>query len=112
MKKFGFNSEAKIHYYSLHILHALRDLHAKNIVHRDLKPENILLHDSSDPTNPPVKLIDFGTSYDTSNGECGSGNGSTGRKVFLHFVGTPQYMPVEFVRNIGTYELSDMYSFG
>jgi serine/threonine protein kinase len=80
-------------------------------VHRDLKPENILIN-TSDENQPPVKLIDFGTSYDTSNDKCGAGNGSTGRKVFLHFVGTPQYMPPEFVRNKGSFLKSDIYSFG
>lgn len=42
----------------------------------------------------------------------GSGNGSTGRKVFDHFVGTPHYMPVEFIRNRGSYLKSDIYSLG
>ncbi len=94
----------------MHLLLALKDLQEKSIVHRDLKPENILLN-NTDPEQPPIKLIDFGTSYDVSNGECGAGNGSTGRKVYTHFVGTAHYMPVEFVRNKGSYLASDVYSF-
>jgi len=35
-------------------------------------------------------LIDFGSAWDTLNPAMkGAGNGSTGRKVFDHFVGTP-----------------------
>ena len=60
-----------------------------------------------------IKLVDFGTAWDTQNPSMkGAGNGSTGRKVFDHFVGTPHYMPVELIRNKGSFLKTDIYSLG
>lgn len=90
-------------------MEVIREIQEHGIVHRDLKPENILL--TEDQRN--IKIVDFGTAWDTKNPKMkGSGNGSTGRKVFDHFVGTPHYMPVEFVRNKGSFLKSDIYSLG
>ena len=85
-------------YYSWQIIEALEEIQEKGIVHRDLKPENIMLTEDQ----KEIKLIDFGTCWDTKNPEMkGAGNGSTGRKVYDHFVGTPHYMPEEAIRNKG-----------
>lgn len=60
-----------------------------------------------------LKLIDFATSWDFQNTDKkGSGNGSTGRRVYYHFVGTPQYMPVESFRNQGSFTSTDVYAIG
>lgn len=95
-------------FYFIELLRAVQSIQGFGIVHRDLKPENILL--TKDKKH--VKLIDFGTAWDTQNTKMkGSGNGSTGRKVFDHFVGTPQYMPVELVRNKGIFIFSFRFIF-
>lgn len=73
-------------------MEAVKSIQEQGIVHRDLKPENIMLTKDK----KAVKLIDFGTAWDTLNPEMkGAGNGSTGRKIFDHFVGTPQFMAKE-----------------
>jgi serine/threonine protein kinase len=106
---FGLPSRFELKYFLYKILLALEEIHQRGIVHRDLKPENILLTD----TKTDLKLIDFATSWDLQNPAMkGSGNGSTGRRVYYHFVGTPQYMPPELVRNRGSFEATDVYALG
>lgn len=103
-KKFfkkSLQSAAERLYYFKKILEAVKEIHQKGIVHRDLKPENIVLTENK----KEIKLIDFGTCWDIENPEMkGAGNGSTGRRVYDHFVGTPEYMPVEGIRNKGKKE--------
>ena len=88
-KNFGIVSDPLFKYYFAHIVKAVSLLHNEyEIVHRDLKPENILLN-----SNNEIKLIDFGTAKDLSRPDIkGSGNGAKGKKVFEHYVGTPNYM--------------------
>lgn len=106
---FGLFSKAEIKYYFLKIVLAVEEIHSRGIIHRDLKPENIMLNQEL----TDLKLVDFATSWDFHNPEMkGSGNGSTGRRIYYHFVGTPQYMPVEFIRNKGSFVQSDVYSLG
>ena len=106
---YGLPSRAEIKYYLYKILLAVQECHNKGIVHRDLKPENIML----DEGRVDLKLIDFATSWDLQNPEKkGSGNGSTGRRVYYHFVGTPQYMPAELFRNQGSFTATDVYAIG
>jgi len=60
-----------------------------------------------------IKLIDFGTARDLHNLHIrGAGNGRPGKKVYEHFVGTPQYMPEEMIRNRDSNFKSDVWSFG
>lgn len=41
-----------------------------------------------------MKFVDFGTAKDVSRPDIkGSGNGLKKRKVFEHYIGTPNYMP-------------------
>jgi 3-phosphoinositide dependent protein kinase-1 len=83
--------------------------HQRGIVHRDLKPENILI----DSQTKYLKLVDFGTAKDMLNLSMkGSGTGRKGRKVFEDFVGTPNFMPPECIRNRGSGYESDIYSLG
>lgn len=43
--------------------------------------------------NHEIKLIDFGTAKDLTRPDIkGSGNGAKNKKVFEHYVGTPNYM--------------------
>lgn len=106
---FGFFSRSEIKYYFTKIVLAVEEIHSRGIIHRDLKPENIMLN----AERTDLKLVDFATSWDFQNPDMkGSGNGSTGRRIYYHFVGTPQYMPVEFIRNKGSFVQSDIYSMG
>lgn len=106
---FGLPSRAEAKYYFCKIVLAVQEIHARGIVHRDLKPENIMLNAAL----TDLKLVDFATAWDLLNPEMkGAGNGSTGRRVYYHFVGTPQYMPVEAIRNQGSFAATDVYALG
>ncbi len=59
-----------------------------------------------------VKIIDFGTSKDIEFNIKSLGNGSTGRKFYENFVGTPNYMAPEAINNKFTDFISDVYSLG
>lgn len=109
LRVFGLPSRAEIKYYFYKILLAVKEIHSKGIIHRDLKPENIMLNKEG----TDLKLIDFATAWDHFDpSKKGSGNSSTGRRIFYHYIGTPQYMSIENVRNRGSYFASDIYSMG
>jgi len=108
LRSFGLVAESLIKYFYAHLLKAVEFIHSKGIVHRDLKPENIMID-----TNNKIKLIDFGTARDLENLEIkGAGNSARGKRVFDHFVGTPQYMAPECVRNKDSNKKSDVWSLG
>lgn len=88
-RTFGLLSDALVRHFFCQVLRAVEQLHSTfDIVHRDIKPENVLL-----TSDNRVKLIDFGTAKDLSRPDLkGSGNGTRRRKVFEHYVGTPNYM--------------------
>jgi len=89
-------------------LQALKKIHQKGIVHRDLKPENVMLTDDK-----RLKLIDFGSSRDMLNEDIkGSGNGNPNKIVYEHFVGTPNFMAPEQIRNKGSGYKSDVWAVG
>ena len=91
------------------VCEAVFSLHESQIVHRDIKPENLMFNGEMDT----LKFVDFGSAKDLDNPEIqGSGNSSTGRKVFQNFVGTPNYMPPECLHNEETGKYSDMFSLG
>lgn len=91
------------------IAESVKHIHDSGIVHRDLKPENMIF--SKQMTQ--LKLIDFGTALDLENPNVqGSGNSTTGRKVFHNFVGTPNYMPPECLNDKQTGKYSDIFSLG
>ena len=81
------------------------------IIHRDLKPENILyLHNSKEPENSHIKLLDFGMvrSLDdyvldppssSSSAAAASGSMSSGGRKHSKFTGTPGYIPPECYPN-------------
>ncbi|CAD8117730.1 unnamed protein product [Paramecium sonneborni] len=82
-------------YYITEILKAINSIHKQGIVHRDIKSENILL-----TQDKKIKFIDFGTAKDMNDLTIeGSGNGRKGKQIFKHFVGTPQFMAPECIRD-------------
>jgi len=76
---------------------ALDYAHTRGLVHRDIKPANLMLQ-----TNGDVKVTDFGTALATQ----GDVTQITG------FVGSPQYMSPEHVKEEGCTWKSDMWSLG
>ncbi|TRY53232.1 Protein kinase domain containing protein [Cryptosporidium tyzzeri] len=104
-------------YYLAQLLIAIEDIHNLNIVHRDIKAENCLLM-----KNGQLKLADFGSSIHLDDVVCNSQNcGSScecrftinrGRREFKYFVGTPQFMAPETIRNKPPTKAVDLWSFG
>lgn len=109
VKGFGVFQLSLVKYFMASILKAVASCHAIGIVHRDLKPENILLTKATSE----IRLIDFGTARDMQHPEIkGAGNGSTPRRVYEHYIGTPNYMAPECIRNKDSNYKSDVYSLG
>ena len=108
IKIFGLESLSLVKYFFAQILLAVESIHSLGIVHRDLKPENILLDEKKN-----VKLVDFGTAKDMFNPEIkGSGNSAKGKRVYENFVGTPNFMAPECIRNKNSDYKSDIWSMG
>ena len=82
-------------------LHGLEALHRRDLVHRDIKPDNILLR--SDGT---VKVADLGL---VKFQGVGAGETRTQAGILL---GTPQYMPPEYIRKGVFDQRGDLYSLG
>jgi 3-phosphoinositide dependent protein kinase-1 len=94
-------------FYFAQVVDGLEYLRQANIVHRDIKAENIMLTEDL-----VIKLIDFGTAKDLENPHIkGAGNKSRA-KVFEDYVGTPQFMPQEVIKNERTDFRSDTWSTG
>ena len=64
-------------------------------------------------TDKSIKLVDFGTARDMFNPHIkGSGNGAKGKRVYEHFVGTPNFMAPEKIHNKDSDFLSDIFALG
>lgn len=83
---------------SVEIAEALSAAHRQNIIHRDIKPANIMLE------NGTVKLTDFGLARFTDNAD----NISASNEI----LGTPLYLPPEYIRGEILDTRMDQYSFG
>jgi len=106
VKTVGLPNNLAKHYIP-QIINAMDYMRQANIVHRDLKAENVMLTGSG-----VVKIIDFGTAKDLWNPQIkGSGNQNR-RKVFEHYVGTPQFMAAEIIENQFSDFRSDTWAFG
>ncbi|XP_019726991.1 cGMP-dependent protein kinase 1 [Hippocampus comes] len=78
------------------VVEAYAYLHKKSIMYRDLKPENLMLD-----VRGYVKLVDFGFARELVRGE----------KTYS-FVGTPEYMAPEIIKNQGHDFAVDFWSLG
>eukprot|EP00397_Hematodinium_sp_SG-2012_P037515 GEMP01040668.1.p1 GENE.GEMP01040668.1~~GEMP01040668.1.p1 ORF type:complete len:406 (+),score=89.34 GEMP01040668.1:362-1579(+) len=93
-------------YYLTQVISTLEYIHGEGIIHRDIKGENLMLSQGK------IKFIDFGTAKDVKYPELtGSGN-QCQRKTFLNYVGTPNFMAPEVIRNKVADICSDLYSVG
>jgi serine/threonine-protein kinase len=89
----------------LQVCDALIAAHAANIVHRDLKLDNIFLIDNpDDPSNPKVKLLDWGIAKIIST--------DIRHTIEGQLVGTPQYLSPEQARGAAVSPQTDVYSLG
>ena len=89
----------------LQVLRALEVAHAAGIIHRDLKPSNCFLV-SQDGDTEFVKLLDFGISKITKEGEAKLTQTNTA-------LGTPLYMSPEQARSARNVDFrTDIYSAG
>ncbi|XP_026174393.1 cGMP-dependent protein kinase 2 [Mastacembelus armatus] len=78
------------------VVEAYAYLHKKNIMYRDLKPENLMLD-----VKGYVKLVDFGFAKELIRGD----------KTYS-FVGTPEYIAPEIIKNQGHDYAVDFWSLG
>lgn len=78
------------------VVEAYAYLHKKSIMYRDLKPENLMLD-----VKGYIKLVDFGFAKELVRGE----------KTYS-FVGTPEYMAPEIIKNQGHDFAVDFWSLG
>ena len=74
------------------VLEGVQYMASQSIVHRDLKPENIMLTEAAGEkqwASTVVKLVDFGTARNVSNGMC------------YTMIGTEAYAAPEVLLNKG-----------
>jgi eukaryotic-like serine/threonine-protein kinase len=89
----------------LELCDVLRAAHNAGIVHRDLKLDNVFLIDNpDDPSQPKVKLLDWGIAKIIS--------ADVRHTIEGQLVGTPQYLSPEQARGGVVSPQSDVYSLG
>ncbi len=85
----------------------IAEVHALGVVHRDLKPSNLFLAEAAGTRT--LKVLDFGVSKEKS-GASPAGAGLTSTN---NFIGTPQYMSPEQIRNSKDVDYrSDIWALG
>lgn len=85
---------------------ALGAIHANGIAHRDMKPENVMV--TGWPTEPRVKLLDFGIARFTDPKEAAL----MFQTAFNQVGGTPSYISPEQAMGKAATAASDVYSLG
>lgn len=94
-EKFSYSEVESIMY---QLMDAISELHSMKIMHRDIKLENIILREDG-----VVKLSDLGLMKKLES------KGMTKPGILL---GTPQYMPPEYIKAAKFDERSDIYACG
>jgi serine/threonine-protein kinase len=89
----------------LQVCDALIAAHAAGIIHRDLKLDNVFLSDNpDDPTQPRVKLLDWGIAKVIHH--------EVHHTIEGQLMGTPQYLSPEQARGQVVSPATDVYSLG
>jgi serine/threonine-protein kinase len=83
------------------VCEAVQYMHEHGVIHRDLKPGNIMI--CPDRT---IRIMDFGIASTSASRKITIGGG------LAPFLGTPEYMAPEQVKNERTDERTDIYSLG
>ncbi len=91
-------------------LEALAEAHKKGIVHKDLKPSNLFLAYPNQPRERLV-LLDFGIARQIQ-AEPGSPEPALRLTATGDFIGTPQYMPMEYYESQTVTPALDVYQMG
>ncbi|XP_054603925.1 cGMP-dependent protein kinase 2 [Nothobranchius furzeri] len=96
LKEIGRFDEPTAMFCTACVVEAYAYLHKKSILYRDLKPENLMLD-----MRGYIKLVDFGFAKELVRGQ----------KTYS-FVGTPEYMAPEIIKNQGHDFAVDFWSLG
>lgn len=94
-------TEKQVIRYIKQVLYAVQHMHKKSMVHLDLKPENILCLVGEKPGYEEIKLIDFGMTRITAEGD---------KKSVL--CGTPEFVAPEVIKYDPVTLSADMWSIG
>lgn len=114
LERQGFRSQEAL-YFMIQIAEGLRAIHKSGIIHRDLKPANILVTQEGF-----VKIVDFGLARADEYVEhkpspfnpFTSLVGATEATQASDVVGTPQYLPPEYIESGQCDRTADIYALG
>lgn len=87
-------------------LDGLAEAHAQDIVHKDLKPNNLIIV-GADTDRESMRVVDFGLAVFSENESEDSRLTKSG-----NVLGTPRYLPPEYIRNQAVSPQLDVYQMG
>lgn len=99
--------ESIVRFYFAQVLNGIEYMHTVGIVHRDLKAENLMVQAPN-----VVKIIDFGSAKDHRNPHVRGAGNANSRRTFTEYVGTPNFMAPEMIRNKFSDFRADLWSLG